>query len=99
MPSAADLAETIKSLKAANTIEANTERLRKKQSTAEEPVTTLIRRKATLATTTVTQSGSASSASTDLQPESSENSPTKPMTFKDRMLSRRTDDDSTLPPL
>jgi hypothetical protein len=44
-PSASELAEKIKALKAANTIEATPQRVRQKQSSAEEPVTTRIRRR------------------------------------------------------
>ena len=44
-PSASELAEKIKALKAANTIEATPQRVRQKQSTAEEPVTARIRRR------------------------------------------------------
>jgi cell pole-organizing protein PopZ len=44
-PSVSDLAERIKALKAANTIEAMPQRARQKQSSAEEPVTARIRRK------------------------------------------------------
>jgi hypothetical protein len=44
-PSASDLAEKIKVLKAANTIEATPQRVRQKHSSAEEPVTARIRRR------------------------------------------------------
>ena len=44
-PSVSDLAEKIKALKAANNIEATPQRVRQKQSSAEEPVTARIRRK------------------------------------------------------
>ncbi|HLW68692.1 MAG TPA: helicase-related protein, partial [Gemmataceae bacterium] len=44
-PSASELAEKIKALKAANTIEATPQRVRQKQSSAEEPVTARIRRR------------------------------------------------------
>lgn len=45
-PSASELAEKIKALKAANSIEATPQRARQKHSTAEEPVTARIRRRA-----------------------------------------------------
>jgi hypothetical protein len=45
-PSVLELADRIKALKAANTIEAAPQRIRQKQSTAEEPVTARIRRRA-----------------------------------------------------
>jgi cell pole-organizing protein PopZ len=44
-PSVSDLADRIKALKAANTIEAAPQRIRQKQLTAEEPVTARIRRR------------------------------------------------------
>jgi hypothetical protein len=44
-PSVSELAEKIKALKAANTIEATPQRVRQKHSTAEEPVTARIRRR------------------------------------------------------
>jgi hypothetical protein len=44
-PSASELAEKIKALKAAHTIEATPQRVRQKHSTAEEPVTARIRRR------------------------------------------------------
>jgi N12 class adenine-specific DNA methylase/trans-aconitate methyltransferase len=44
-PSAYELAERIKALKAAHSIEATPQRVRQKQSTAEEPVTARIRRR------------------------------------------------------
>ena len=44
-PSASDLAEKIKALKAANSIEATPQRARQKHSTAEEPITARIRRR------------------------------------------------------
>jgi hypothetical protein len=45
-PSASDLAEKIKTLKAAHTIEVTPQRVHQKQSSAEEPVTARIRRRA-----------------------------------------------------
>jgi hypothetical protein len=47
-PSVAELVEAIKTLKAAHTIEAAPQRIRQNQSTAEEPVTTRIRRRTEL---------------------------------------------------
>jgi hypothetical protein len=44
-PSAAELAEQIKALKAANSIEGTPQRARQKHSTAEEPITARIRRR------------------------------------------------------
>ncbi|MGE4000610.1 MAG: DEAD/DEAH box helicase family protein, partial [Planctomycetaceae bacterium] len=45
-PSVSEVAEKIKTLKAANTIEATPQRARQKQSTAEEPIASRIRRRA-----------------------------------------------------
>lgn len=44
-PSVSELAEKTKSLKAAHSIDATPQRVRQKQSTAEEPVTARIRRR------------------------------------------------------
>lgn len=100
-PSAAELAEKIKALKAANTIEAAPQRVRQKHSTAEEPVTARIRRRAEAipASASPVQSDATSSAGTDMPPASAGNSSSKPMTFHERMVTRRSDEDSDLPPL
>ena len=45
-PSVSELAEKIKALKAANSIEGTPQRARQKHSTAEEPITARIRRRA-----------------------------------------------------
>jgi hypothetical protein len=45
-PSVADLAERIKAMKAANSVEATPQRVGQRQSTAEEPITARIRRRA-----------------------------------------------------
>jgi hypothetical protein len=99
-PSASELAEKIKALKAANTIEATPQRVRQKHSTAEEPVTARIRRRneAVPASAAPGQSDATASAGTDLPPVSTANSPSKPITFQDR-LARHNDEDSNLPPL
>jgi Helicase conserved C-terminal domain len=94
-PSAAELAEKIKALKAANTIEATPQRARQKQSTAEEPVTARIRRKAE-ANPVSTEAIQSDATSSELPAASS---PSKPMTFQKRIVTRRSDEDSTLPPL
>ena len=46
-PSISELAERIKAVKAANSVEATPQRVGQKQSTAEEPITARIRRRAT----------------------------------------------------
>jgi len=70
-PSTADLAGKIKSLKAANSIEATPQRVRQKHSTAEEPVTARIRRKAEAipASGSVTESGAERETTPVLPPE------------------------------
>ena len=101
-PSVSDLAERIKSLKAANSVEATPQRVRQKQSTAEEPVTARIRRRAETSSTSdpaiqpdaETESGAAPA------PRSSPDSPSKPpMTFQEQIaLARQRKDDGPSPP-
>jgi hypothetical protein len=101
-PSVADLAEKIKALKAANTIEATPHRVRQKRSTGEEPVTARIRRRkdAVPGSAAPIQSDATSSAESDLPPSSAQDASVRPeMTFQERMVTRRNDDDSSLPPL
>jgi hypothetical protein len=90
--SASDLADTIKSLKAANTIEATPQRVRQKQSSAEEPVTARIRRR------TEAHPASDAALQSDAAPEqeavpataSPQVSPRKPpMTFQERIALER----------
>jgi N12 class adenine-specific DNA methylase len=89
-PTASELAGKIKALKAAHNIEATPQRVRQKQSSAEEPVTARIRRrtKSVHGTDPAIQSEAASTAS--LPPESAENSSTKrEMTFQERIAMER----------
>jgi hypothetical protein len=90
-PSASELAEKIKALKAAHTIEAAPQRVRKKHSTAEEPVTACIRRRieAIPATGPAGETDAASGAEAALEPASSENSSVEPKkTFQERITER-----------
>jgi hypothetical protein len=91
-PSAFGLADKIKALKAANTIEAAPQRVRQKHSTAEEPITARIRRRAeaTPASTQFIESDSAPSAGTNPSPASMEKSDGRQeMKFGDRIASER----------
>jgi hypothetical protein len=87
-PSASDLAEKIKTLKAANTIEATPQRVRQKHSTAEEPVTARIRRR-TEANSTFDQAVDEDAASgpggNESSPPRVNSSPKPPMTFQERI--------------
>lgn len=102
-PDAAELAEQIKALKAANTIEASPQRPRQKQATAEEPVTARIRRQhqtdnpANPNDQPAHESDSTASP-TEVTPEPIMHSP---VSYLERMgsRSRRSDGDSNLPPL
>jgi len=96
-PTTAELAERIKALKAANTIEATPQRSERKQTAAEEPITTRIRRR---------QESHPSALYTEeqnaaIEPWQShaEDSPASPsMSFRDRIaLERQRDGDGQSP--
>jgi hypothetical protein len=102
--SAFGLADKIKALKAANTIEATPQRVQQKHSTAEEPVTARIRRRseAHTASDKTIQSdatGSPTWASPPLE-LTTLNSPVEfPPTFQERIiLERQRKDDGLTPP-
>jgi hypothetical protein len=79
-PSAPELAEKIKALKAANTIEATPQRAERKKAAAEEPVTARIRRQRT----------EVADAHNNGEATEAEPSPTKqPMTFQQRIAHER----------
>ena len=87
-PSVSELAEKIKALKAAHSIEATPQRVRQKHSSAEEPVTARIRRRteAVPASEAAVVADAASPAGADLPPESAQNSSNKPpLTFQERI--------------
>ena len=91
-PNASDLADKIKALKAAHSIEATPQRVRQKQYTAEEPVTARIRRRteALPPSNQANDSDDAPEAGAILQPASPENSSGKPpMTFQERIVIER----------
>jgi N12 class adenine-specific DNA methylase len=91
-PNVSELAEKIKTLKAAHSIEATPQRVRQKHSTAEEPVTARIRRRqeAIPAPDSAIQPEVASSAGKVLPTESMQNSSIKPqLTFQDRITMER----------
>jgi len=96
-PRVSELAERIKALKAAHSIEATPQGVRQKQSTAEEPVTARIRRRteALPAADPVIESGAASSPETAEALESLQNSSRKlPLAFQEciAMVRQRKDD-------
>jgi hypothetical protein len=87
-PSVSDMAEKIKALKAAHSIEATPQRARQKHSTAEEPITARIRRRteAISASDAAVESDAASVAEAALPPSSGHDSSTNPpMTFQERI--------------
>jgi hypothetical protein len=92
-PSVSELAERIKSLKAANSIEAAPQRVRQKQSSAEEPVTARIRRRteAVHAADPALQPDTAAPATAaSHRPESDQDSSIKPqMKFQERIATER----------
>jgi len=92
-PSVSELAGKIKSLKASHTIEATPQRARQKHSTAEEPVTTRIRRRAEAIPASgpaVDPDDAASGAGAAAPPEPVQNSSRKPaMTFQERIAMER----------
>ncbi len=86
--SLSELAEKIKALKAANNIEAAPQRVRQKHSSAEEPVTARIRRRAAEIPTASPpiESDAALETRPAMRPEPPENSSDKPlMTFQERI--------------
>ena len=100
-PSVSELAEKIKALKAANNIEATPQRARQKHSSAEEPVTARIRRRAeanAIDGEAVRKDGEVGEGAADL-PESPKNSSDKPlMTFQERIaLERQQKSEGTSP--
>ncbi len=101
-PSVSDLAERIKTLKAANSVDATPHRVRQKQSTAEEPVTARIRRRAESpppADAAIDADAEAESGAAPA-PISSQDSPSKPpMTFQEQIAQeRQRKDDGPSPP-
>jgi hypothetical protein len=99
-PSAFGLADKIKALKAANTIEGMPQRVRQKHSSAEEPVTARIRRRTeALPTSNQATNSDASPGTGAPESASSDHSPGKPpMTFQERIiLERQRKDDGQSP--
>jgi N12 class adenine-specific DNA methylase len=92
-PTVSELAERIKALKAAHSIEPTPQRVRQKQSSAEEPVTARIRRRTKAVQTAdrvLKPDEAASAADASLRPESAESSSVKPqMTFQGRITTER----------
>jgi len=93
-PSATELAEKIKALKATNSIEAAPQRVRHKQATAEEPITARIRRRAE----SLPVSDSATEANSVPPQEPQDSAAKPPMTFQERInLERQRKDDGQSP--
>lgn len=89
-PSASDLAEKIKALKAANSIEATPQRTRQKHSTAEEPITSRIRRQRSDAAHATDQTpGHNTAPESVVTPVTGQDSYGKPMTFRERIVAER----------
>jgi hypothetical protein len=92
-PTASELAERIKSLKAANSIEATPQRVRQKQSSAEEPITARIRRRTKVVHAddpAIQPEAAAPGTGALLPPESGQNSSVKPQTtFQERLAVER----------
>ncbi len=88
-PSVSELAEKIKALKAAHSIEATPQRVRQKHSSAEEPVTARIRRRTEALPASdppIQPDAAASGAGASGRPESALDSAIKPpMTFRERI--------------
>ncbi len=91
--SVSELAEKIKTVKAAHTIEAATQRAERKQAVAEEPVTARIRRKQESSSTLdqAAETNGQPGTPVRVQPETDENSPSKPTptSFQDRIAKER----------
>ena len=100
-PSAFGLADKIKALKSANSIEATPQRVRQKHSTAEEPVTARIRRRTeenTVAGEAVEQNAESKGGETLPTPEQA-SADKPPMTFQERIIQeRQRKDDGQSPP-
>lgn len=96
-PSASKLADKIKKLKAANTIEATPQRARQKHSTAEEPITARIRRRQEAHPSAL--SAEEHDAAIEPQQSHTEDSPAlSPMSFRARIaLERQRDGDGQSP--
>jgi hypothetical protein len=91
-PSVSELAERIKTLKAAHTVEAAPQRVRQKQSTAEEPVTARIRRRTETRPTSDNIIGADAPVPTQLQPPSTQHPSAQPTTFRERLRIEWRDD-------
>jgi hypothetical protein len=96
-PTASELAERIKSLKADNSIEAAPQRVRQKRSSAEEPITARIRRRTETVHAiepAIQPHAALSGTGASLPPESEQNSSVKPQTtFRERIAIERQRED------
>lgn len=91
-PTTSELAESIKALKAANTIEATPQRTERRQTAAEEPITARIRRRQEghSANNQAGEHDAAMEAADKVRQAEQEDSPGKPsMTFQERIILER----------
>jgi len=91
-PTVSELAERIKTLKAANTIEAMPQRVRQKHSSAEEPVTARIRRRKeanTVAGEAVRRDDEVGEGETSPPAPAEDSSGKPPLTFQERIAMER----------
>ena len=94
-PDVSELAEKIKALKAQHNVEAAPQRARQKQSVAEEPVTSRIRRRAESPASVAPDTGDyARVSATDLISARKPLSPGKPVTFQERIAEYRRSNES-----
>jgi len=87
-PSVSELAERIKAIKAAHTIEAAPQRVRQKHSSAEEPVTVRIRRRGEASSAPIMGSEAPPEWASALR-SSAQNSSSQPQTFRGRLSMER----------
>jgi N12 class adenine-specific DNA methylase len=92
-PSVSETAEKIKALKAAHSIEAAPQRVRQRQSSAEEPVTTRIRRRAE-GLPLVGRSSDSDEPAASQQPDEPTSATTTETTFQDRIALERQNTES-----
>jgi hypothetical protein len=83
------LAERIKALKAANTIEATPQRARQKRSSAEEPITARIRRRHTEASQTDRSDGQPGEPERDSVADQHDSASKQRLTFQERIAQER----------
>jgi hypothetical protein len=96
-PTASELADRIKELKAANTIDAAPQRVQRKHASAEEPVTARIRRRQEAMPTPDEATQHDERAAETAVPIAEPNSSARPTTFQERILRERGQTDEHIP--